>query len=248
VFGRQSASAELITQSGLIALSRSINSFFKTRIFSTCASFDDSGLTLYDGPAYPDDWKDLATAENPHMPVTYPRGSDLIPLAYGVGTGYISAQTPYAEACYRWLSTLAQHPELFGAMPARRSQIASDALLASQGSLASDFYVSMFEMMDSPQAVMLPSVFGGTSNSAGAYIAEIWFNQALDAYVLEDRDLETVLAAAQIFIDEYRSCIAGFGPIDPMITDQKTWEAYYKQFTDCAVSVDPSLAPRFETQ
>jgi ABC-type glycerol-3-phosphate transport system substrate-binding protein len=215
---------------------------------SAAAIFDDKGPTLYDGPAYPADWKDLATAENPHMPVTYPRGSDLIPLAYGVGAGYISAQTPYAEACYRWLSTLVQHPELFGAMPARRSQITSEALLAAQGQLASEFYVSMFGMMDSPQAVMLPSVFGGTSSSAGAYIAEIWFNQALDAYVLENADLETTLTAAQGFIDDYSACVVGIEPLDSATADQQTWEAYYRQFTDCAVSVDPSLAPRFETQ
>jgi hypothetical protein len=163
-----------------------------------------------------------------------------------VGAGYISAQTPYAEACYRWLSTLAQHVELFNSMPVRRSDAASDTIMAAQGQMASDFYTSMFELIDSPQAVMVPTGLGDTNTSAGAYIAEIWFNQALDAYVLEDRDLATALADAQILIDEYGSCIAGFGPIDPATTEQEEWEAYYKQFTDCAVSVDPALAPRFE--
>jgi ABC-type glycerol-3-phosphate transport system substrate-binding protein len=208
---------------------------------------DDSGTVLYDGPAYIGDWKEIGTEANPYIPVTYPRGSDLIPLAYGVGAGYISAQTPYAEACYRWLSTLTQHPELFDAMPARRSQADSDTILTAQGQMASDFYMSMFELMDSPQVVLVPSVFGGTSNSDGAYLAEIWFNQALDAYVLEGTDLKTALAEAQGFIDDYNSCISGVEFLDPTTTDSGAWEAYYKQFTDCAMSVDPSLAPRFET-
>jgi ABC-type glycerol-3-phosphate transport system substrate-binding protein len=208
----------------------------------------ETGPALYDAAGYISSWKDVGTAESPHVPVTYPRGSDQIPVSYGVGAGYISAQTPYAEACYRWLSTLAQHVELFDAMPVRRSDAASDTILAAQGQMASDFYTSMFELIDSPQAVMVPTGLSDTNTSLGSYIAEIWFNQALDAYVLEDRDLATALAAAQIFIDEYGACIAGFGPIDPMATEQDEWEAYYEQFKDCAVNVDPALAPRFETQ
>jgi hypothetical protein len=64
--------------------------------------------------------------------------------------------------------------------------------------------------------------------------------------VLENADLETALTAAQGFIDDYSACLVGIEPLDPATSDQQTWEAYYKQFTDCAVSVDPSLAPRFE--
>lgn len=204
-----------------------------------------SGPTLYDAPGYIYNWDDVGTEFNPHVPVTFPRGSDLIPLSYNVGAAYISAQTPYAEACYRWLSTLAQHPELFNEMPVRRSFATNEALIAAQGQLASDFYVGMFDLMDSPQAVMIPAGFGGTDTSPGAYIADIWFNKALDAYVLQDADLETALADAQVFIDEYRACAADFAPFDQMNAEQEEWDAYYKQFTDCAVSVDPSLAERF---
>jgi hypothetical protein len=148
------------------------------------------------------------------------------------------------------LSVLAQHPELFNEMPVRRSFATSSDLIATRGQTTSDFYVTLFDMLDSSESVYVPSAgFGGGDSSTGAYIAEIWFNQAMDAYVLEDRDLETVLSEAQTRIDEYSACIADFPPFDVSLGyEDGQWEEYYKQFTDCAVSIDPALAPRFEPQ
>src|SRR5689334_9815280 len=57
----------------------------------------------------------------PYRLIYYPEGSLGTPVAFDVGAGYISAYTSYPDACYRWLSTLAQHPELLLAMPARHS-------------------------------------------------------------------------------------------------------------------------------
>lgn len=204
-----------------------------------------TGPTMYDAPGYIYNWEDIGTEFNPHIPVTFPRGSDLIPLSYNIGAAYITSHTPYAEACYRWLSTIAQHPELYNEMPVRRSFATNEALIAIQGQQASDFYVGMFDLIDSPQAVMIPAGMGGGNTSPGAYIADMWFNKAIDAYVLEDADLETALEDAQTQIDEYRACTADIPEFDQMSADQEAWEAHYKLFTDCAISIDPSLAPRF---
>jgi hypothetical protein len=201
---------------------------------------------LYDGPGYVYNWDEVGTEMNPSIPVTFPQGSDLIPLSYNVGAAYITSQTPYPDACYRWLSTIEQHLELFNDMPARRSMASSDAMIAAQSQTASDLYVGLFEQFDSPNAVFIPAGVGGVDTSAGAFIAEIWFNKALDAYVLEDADLDTALTDAQTHIDEYAECIADFPPYDVSLGyEDGQYEDYFKQFTDCATSIDPSLAPRF---
>jgi len=180
--------------------------------------------------------------------VTFPRGSNTIPLAYNVGAAYITSQTPYADACYRWLSTVAQHPELFSEMPARRSFANSQTLIAAHGKIASDFYVSLFEMLDNPSAVFIPVGLNSGNGSIGASIPNIWFNQALDAYVLEDGTLDILLADTQARIDEYSECIAGIPPFNESLGyDDGQWGEYSKQFTDCAISVDPSLASHFRS-
>lgn len=209
-----------------------------------------SQTALYDSSGGVYSWDDIGTDWNPYVPVTFPRGTDSIPLSFNVGAAFIMSHTPYADACYRWISTIAQRPDLFNEMPARRSHATDPDLVATRGQTAADFYTTLFDMMDSPESVFVPSAaFGSSNSSTGAYIAEIWFNQAMDAYVLEDRDLETALADAQTRIDEYSACIADFPPYDTSLGyEDGQWEAYYKQFTDCAVSVDPALAPRFEPQ
>jgi hypothetical protein len=41
-----------------------------------------------------------------------------------------SVETAYPEACYRLISALSKHPELFWAMPARRSQTDNPGVMA----------------------------------------------------------------------------------------------------------------------
>src|SRR5690606_4010720 len=60
---------------------------------------------------------------DPYRITSYPTGSQYTPVTYSIGTAYISATSPIPDACYRWISTLGEHPELFMAMPARRSQL-----------------------------------------------------------------------------------------------------------------------------
>lgn len=201
--------------------------------------------TFYDGPGFVYNWEQIGTEFSPHIPTTFPRGTNAVPVSYNLGIGFLTAQTPYADACYRWLSTVAQRPDLFMDMPARRSHLSDERLLAAQGQTAVDFYTALYADLDDPQAV---PVTGFSGSSPGAWLADTWFNQAMDAYVLDNADLDTALADAQTKIEEYGECIAPIPPPENGLFDQETWEAYYKQFTDCAVAVDPDLAERFEPQ
>lgn len=188
-------------------------------------------------------YRDQSTELPPAQIVSYPYGSQYMPISYQVGAAYISVNTPNPEACYRWISTLAQHTELFMTMPAFQSQIESPALAASQGEDIVAFYRQYVADLQAPNAVN----FSNTSNiSIGGWIEQLWFNKALDHYVLEDGDLQADLAEAESFITSFRECTANIPPLTTdYYSDREAWEAYYKQFTDCATKLDPELTEWF---
>ncbi|MBX3062154.1 MAG: extracellular solute-binding protein [Anaerolineae bacterium] len=174
---------------------------------------------------------------DPYRITTYPRGSQYNTLSYDMGTAYISATTQNADACYRWLSTIARHPELFSAMPARRSLINDPPFAASQGADTAAIYKLVDALMSDPNTINFQSPFANGSDPSN-FILEFWLNRAFDNYVLKDADLETELTTAQDFATAYQGCIANVAPFDATSQDRS---AYLKQFTDCATTIDPSL-------
>ncbi|MBZ0300220.1 MAG: extracellular solute-binding protein [Anaerolineae bacterium] len=181
--------------------------------------------------------------DNPYRITTYPAGSQYTPVTYTIGTAYISATTPRPEACYRWISTLAQYPDLFLAMPVRRSQLDKPEVNSALGTDLTDFYATYEAMLNAPNIIEFPSIFGGGNTSVGDYITQFWLNRAMDRYVLEDGDLDTELADAETFARDYQTCIADIPPFDPAnFTNQREQLRYVRQYLECATSVDPSMA------
>jgi hypothetical protein len=127
-------------------------------------------------------------------------------------------------------------------MPAFQSQIDSPALAAAQGEDIVEFYRQYASTMQAPNSVQFSS--SGSSSISG-WIEQIWFNQALDRYVLEDGDLQVDLAEAETMINSFRECTATIPPYTIDYSNLEEWEAYYKQFTDCATKIDPDLTERF---
>lgn len=177
--------------------------------------------------------------ENAYRLTSYPAGSQYTPVTYAIGTGYISAFTPAPDACYRWLATLAEHPELFSAMPARRSQLNNAELGASLGVDLSNFYRQFESLLQSPNVIEFPSVTGGITSPTD-FITQYWLNRAMDRYVLEDADLETELADADVFAKDYQTCTANLPAFDQSASQQDQLR-YARQIFDCAGSVDPSM-------
>ena len=94
----------------------------------------------------------------------------------------------------------------------------------------------------------VPSQFSGAGAAEGMFVLPIWLNRAMDAYVLEDTDLETALGDADLFASAYMECIDSIERIPQgtlLAMEQDEQIAYFRQFTDCAVSVDPSLESIF---
>lgn len=184
------------------------------------------------------------SADSSYRITTYPSGSTYTPLVYTLGVSYISASTQHPEACYRFISTLSQHPELFSGMPARRSLLDSPLLLESQSDKLIEYYRSFDQLLSAPNGIVLPPAFFGDINAPGYFFWQMWLNRAMDNYVLENGDLEADLARAEEnsrLIDE---CLVGIPQFDPSWTDEQI-EAYSNQFRDCALSIDPEMAEFF---
>jgi multiple sugar transport system substrate-binding protein len=177
--------------------------------------------------------------ENPYRMTTYPTGTQYTPLSLEVGTAYISATTQNADACYRFISTLAQHPELFSGMPATYSVLNDPAYTATQNPETLTTYNRIAELSAQPNTVIFPSLRGGNQQN---FLLQYWLNQAFDNYVLNDADLQTELETAQQFATGYQECVVNIPPFDP---SQGTREQYMGQIFDCATLVDPSLSAAF---
>jgi hypothetical protein len=177
------------------------------------------------------------TSEDPYRITTYPVG-DYSTISYDMGTAYISATTQNADACYRWISTIAQHPELFSSMPARRSIINSADFVASQGADTVAVYNQLDALMSDPNTLNFQSPFAGGTDPSD-FLLEFWLNRAFDHYVLEDADLDTELAEAQTYSSAYLECVANIPPFDEAVQDRQT---YVQQFIGCATSADPEMA------
>lgn len=173
-------------------------------------------------------------AADPYSLVPYPRGSRYTPITFDVGTAYISAEAENAEACYRWLSALSGHPELFSAMPTRRSLITQSVVSPDLAAL----YQQLDTILSDPNTVIsVPPVRGDGANAANRW-RQFWLNRVFDRYVLEDTDLDSELAQAEQFTRDYEQCIAGIPRQNP--TTQEERFDYFQQFSTCASSVDPS--------
>jgi hypothetical protein len=166
-------------------------------------------------------------------------------VAYGVGAAYIQDHAQNPEACYNWIVTIAKQPDLFGGMPARLSQINDPTITATQGDDVTALYQGFVETFENPNTIAFPGQYGGSS-SFSDYVEPMWLNQAFDRYVLGEGNLETDLAEAETLAKASRECASLIPELDPsQLTTPEESTAYYRQFTDCAVAVDPSMKETF---
>jgi ABC-type glycerol-3-phosphate transport system substrate-binding protein len=205
-------------------------------IFTIADAGETNAITTHSMSALNLFTREEFTGSNPFRLVTYPQGSQYTALAYNVGTAYISANAQNPEACYRWLSTLSRHPELFSAMPARRSLINDPAVTASQTPDTIALFNQIDRLLGQPNVIALPTGFGG---SPADMWVQNWLNRAFDRYIREDANLADELAQAEMFAKDYQKCIAAIPALDP--AGNQNLREYFQQFADCAARVDPSI-------
>lgn len=186
-----------------------------------------------------------ADLNSPMRTVGLPTGTTYSPAAYDISGMYISANTTHAEACYRFISFLAQHFELFEGMPARQSVISDPALASSQGADKIAFYQQIANLLSQPNTIIFPTQIAG---GPGAFIESYWLNRAFDRYVLEDADLDAELAEAQTFTNEYRTCSSTIEPIQfgaGQGGGQGNFQEYMGQIQECITQADPTATGFF---
>lgn len=189
----------------------------------------------------------LMTRSNPDTPssfllANFPQGSQYIPVAYEIGGAYILNHAQSPEACYNWIAQLAKRPELLGGMPVRMSQINDPAVTTSLGKDVSAIYQAYAATLQKPNVVTFPGPYGAPDGNISSFIEPTWLNRAFDNYVLSNGDLEHDLAGAETFAKAYRECTSVIPPLDPQqLTTDDGANAYYRQFADCAIKIDPTM-------
>src|SRR5690606_16409023 len=113
---------------------------------------------------------------NTYQLAPYPSGSQYTALSYDIGTAYVSASSQNPDACYRWLSELSRHPDVFSAMPARRSLINDPAVVATQDADLVALYNQLDAQLSHPNTINLQASFGGGA-STNAFL-RTWLDRA----------------------------------------------------------------------
>ncbi len=185
-----------------------------------------------------------AAGSSASKPIMYPRGSQNAAVSYSVGSAYISVKVSNPEACYRWISTVSHHPELFDAMPARRSLLDNPVLVSSQGPELVAFYKQIDALLKVPTTVPIESQLGRKASPA-AFLLQYWLYSAFDKYVLKGADLDAELKIAETNTRALQACIAQLPPYDA--SNVASQQAYLKQFSVCAIKIDSALKPYFDS-
>ncbi len=128
----------------------------------------------------------------------YPQGNQYTPIALNVGAGFISTESAYPEACYRWLSYLANNPSAFTDMPALLSTLDQPAIQSAIGADRLAVYQTVANQSAQPNAIN-PIVWDP--------IIMLWLNRAFDAYIFDDADLSAELLEAEQFTQSYVDCL-----------------------------------------
>jgi hypothetical protein len=123
-------------------------------------------------------------------------------------------------------------------MPARRSLI-DDPGTQSQGPDVVNFYRAFDKTLQDPAVLVMPTQI----TSADDYILGYFLNRAFDRYVVDNADLQAELKQAELFAKGYQECTANIAPLTGGTDQEMT--AYYMQFINCAIKIDPALKSVF---
>lgn len=195
----------------------------------TLSRFDLRGGGL-DAPSSPTSNQDVT------YNTTYPQGSQFGVAAYDITAGYISANAQDPEACYQWLSSIAQNPQLFDGMPARRTLLDSTEVLASVGEDLVAVYRQLDTLLQDPNTVAFPTVNAGRG-AAADFLLQYWLNQAFDNYVVNGADLDNELQEAEQLTLAFQECIATIPPLD-----EANPQSFFQSQFQCALLIDPNFS------
>jgi ABC-type glycerol-3-phosphate transport system substrate-binding protein len=180
----------------------------------------------------------IAPGSEPDKAVLFPVGQQYNGLAYNLGVAYISSGAQNPEACYRFISTLARHPELFSSMPARHSQLISPAFQAATSPDVLALYQQVESLLGDARTVPIP-VFEKSVKDVSKTLIQHWLFEAFDTYAIDGGDLEAALTDAQTYAQAFQTCAANLPPVRLENDDRSSFIPY----VDCAEAADSRLKP-----
>lgn len=165
--------------------------------------------------------------------VTFPQGFEYNAVAFDLATAYISSSAQNPEACYRFISYVAQSTNIFESMPARHSLINSNELFVTQGESTVNFYRELATVIEQPNTIILPANIDATT---GAFGVTTWLFDVFNNYLADNVvDLEADLMDAQQTTNDYLLCVESIPPINEIqgITPQD----FFTEIQTCQTSV-----------
>jgi len=162
--------------------------------------------------------------------ITYPQGI-YTPVSYQIQSTFINRNTVNIDACYRWISYIAQHPEVFNVMPVSQVILDNPVYIATQNANTLAYYNTFVELTRREDTIVFPRTFG---TGIGEALPMIWLNRAFDNYVQHGANLATELELAQAYTLDYQTCYNAI-----TIEDNTSFE---QQVQDCVSNIDPTLA------
>lgn len=175
---------------------------------------------------------------DPNKVALFPGGQQYRGIAYNIGAAYISSKAQNPEACYRFISTMARHPELFYTMPVRRSVLSSAALKATTNPDVLALYEQVQAILKDPRTVPFP-MFDKGMITPNDILTDHWLFEAFDAYILNGGDLEVALKEAEAYAKAFQTCTTNLPPLN--INDIEGRNSVTRQYIGCALKVDPRL-------
>ncbi|QPC84001.1 extracellular solute-binding protein [Phototrophicus methaneseepsis] len=169
----------------------------------------------------------------PTQSITFPTGNNNA-VSFQLGGLYLSASSQHPEACYRFMSYVANSADSFNTMPTRYSLINSNALLSVQGQETVDFYNAMANLMSQPNTVVLPSVlqtlgFGSTN----------WLLGVFESYINDEvTDLATELQIAQERTQDFMDCIETAQAELGQNNSEESFTNFFQQVETCEASAN----------
>lgn len=134
---------------------------------------------------------------------TFPTGAQGNAVAFDLGTMYISTNSDTPQACYRFMSYVAQSADVFDSMPVRMSLLNSSRLVSAQGQQRVDFYNAIAQLLAQPDTLILPT----NIDIVGLGMTQ-WFTAVFDNYLAGNVvDLQAELEDAERRTADYMACV-----------------------------------------
>ncbi len=205
------------------------------------------GLESFPGPTtaiYPINLNGFARKKAPgaapDKPILFPMGHQYNGMAYNLNTVYISAKTANPDACYRFIKTIANHPELTASMPVRHSILNSPNFKTTVNPDLLALFTQADTLFNDARTIPFPLGDRGAITVSNRLVQH-WLFEAFDVYTLNGGDLDAALRDAEGYAKGFLECAATLPALNMGDSGKGGVTESVKAYVDCAEHADSRL-------